>query len=548
MSHDGLTVRISGREAIPVRAIPYVTCWTISPDALAREFSGKLSAPFARLIGLQSYHVKGGCIVQTLPEEWDGIVVALEAFEADIRFRFPDRTQGYYQWRQRSANKLPAGVFVWREEFECVYLKDRIVKTGNLTAIRQAGRVLTYAPMITGDVAGSVFAGFDSKESTVDIPALLTEEGALILRGARAGTVSTSSVRGSAPSWRSGYLSISDLSWQIAMCQVDAYPSRWQKIGANNDLRRDIAGAITQNALLHNIQKAIEACNIEPRRTVEGLPDAPMDAWSEWYISTVDADAIRESIPLSSDVPLQPLVEDSAVSTEARWERERQSVERKERLGRYKLREAADAVSDATGERAVSLCEKLKKTALSGELAVYEPGKFARYTYGGKGGAKAVSEYYEEAYWDDLNAWLSINEPRLFSKFKFPPPVDAESAGELAVEPEAGLGTGNEWDSTAASETLAPTTPDSKSTERPASVQRQQELAILEEIRVLGLDALALPRNSPGKRGPKAQVRQAMLANARQLFISVKVFDLAWERVRAAGEIRNAPDESPPSS
>ncbi len=544
MSYDGLIVRINGREAIPIRAIPYITCWTISPDACAREFAGK-SGAFARLAGLQSYHVKGGCIVQTLPEEWDGIVVALEAFEADIRFRFPDRTQGYYQWRQRSANKLPAGVFVWRDEFESVYLKDSIVKTGNLITVRQAGRVLTYAPMITADVAGCVFADFDSKGNMVDVPALLTEEGALIRRSARTGTLSTSAARGSAPSWYSRYVSISDLSWQIAMCQVDAYPSRWQKDGANNDLRRDIAGAITQKTLLPIIQKAIEACNIEPTRTVEGLPDAPMDAGSEWYVSTDDADAIRESIPLSSDMRLQPLVEESAASTEARWERQRQYAERKKCLGRYKLREAADAISNATGERAVSLCEKLKMAALSGDLPVYEPGKFARYTYGGKGGAKAVSEYYEEAYWDDLNAWLSINEPRLFASFKFPQPVGAENVDELVGEPK----TGPEGDSTAAdSETSVLGAPDSKSTERPASVQRQQELAIVEEIRVLGLDPLALPRSIPRKPGPKAHVRQVLLANARQLFISVKVFNLAWERLRAVGEIRDAPDELPPST
>lgn len=65
---------------------------------------------------------------------------------------------------------------------------------------------------------------------------------------------------------------------------------------------------------------------------------------------------------------------------------------------------------------------------------------------------------------------------------------------------------------------------------RPKKDQRHQEDEILRVIRDLKHDPKQLPKNQPGKPGVKADVRV-------QLAFSTKVFDKAWERLRADGSI-----------
>jgi len=67
-----------------------------------------------------------------------------------------------------------------------------------------------------------------------------------------------------------------------------------------------------------------------------------------------------------------------------------------------------------------------------------------------------------------------------------------------------------------------------------------QEAAILAAIRAAGLNPLALPKNEPGKPGPKAAIRQA--TNGNPLFVGETVFDKAWERLRAQGDIATSSD------
>lgn len=63
------------------------------------------------------------------------------------------------------------------------------------------------------------------------------------------------------------------------------------------------------------------------------------------------------------------------------------------------------------------------------------------------------------------------------------------------------------------------------SSSRPPLQQHFQEIEILKVIKELGRDAKALPKDIPGKKGVKAEVR-ARLPN-----FSPNVFDKAWERL-----------------
>lgn len=86
-------------------------------------------------------------------------------------------------------------------------------------------------------------------------------------------------------------------------------------------------------------------------------------------------------------------------------------------LGRYTLEEAALFVIAQSGEcagQAKTILKKLIDAAQSKTLATYAPGSLIKYT------GEQAWHAHEEACWDDLNAWLKANEPRLNCEFPNP--------------------------------------------------------------------------------------------------------------------------------
>ncbi len=69
--------------------------------------------------------------------------------------------------------------------------------------------------------------------------------------------------------------------------------------------------------------------------------------------------------------------------------------------------------------------------------------------------------------------------------------------------------------------------------------QPRQENAILEALRGLRYDPLALPRRTPGKAWVKSEIWK-ILGSDKSLFLSYGVFDGAWERLRALGRAGDA--------
>ncbi|WP_232341786.1 hypothetical protein [Burkholderia pseudomallei] len=80
---------------------------------------------------------------------------------------------------------------------------------------------------------------------------------------------------------------------------------------------------------------------------------------------------------------------------------------------------------------------------------------------------------------------------------------------------------------TAMSSQLEPT---KAAARRPLKQQAHQEAEILRVIRELNHDPKKLPKQKPGKPGVKAAVRE-------KLTFSKKVFDKAWDRLRASGDV-----------
>lgn len=72
------------------------------------------------------------------------------------------------------------------------------------------------------------------------------------------------------------------------------------------------------------------------------------------------------------------------------------------------------------------------------------------------------------------------------------------------------------------------------------SVAEQQDNVILKWLRENNYDPLKLPVPPSGKAGVKKKCRDDICASIKQLFLSVSVFNTAWERLRASGEIVDA--------
>lgn len=111
-------ILINGREAIPIRALPFVTGWELSPDVLAialaqdGDWSDRLKRIRAHCLAPDGSHS------EMLPKEFDGSVVALRVLSASLKAAEVLEGDSYPAWREQSPSKLPSHCFVWRDEFE----------------------------------------------------------------------------------------------------------------------------------------------------------------------------------------------------------------------------------------------------------------------------------------------------------------------------------------------------------------------------------------------------------------------------------------------
>lgn len=160
MNGGRLTVWIDGREALPVRAIPYVAGWDklYHPESVARNLARKVGAPFDRLRNLVAYHRPAGKPLQVMAHEWNAVVVQVKGFETGLQelrtdIEATDDHVGIAAWEKGAAMKLPAGVFVWLDEFLREREADRKRTPDNVP--------VTLAPMLDAHTRAAVLEGFE---------------------------------------------------------------------------------------------------------------------------------------------------------------------------------------------------------------------------------------------------------------------------------------------------------------------------------------------------------------------------------------------------
>lgn len=127
MGNKQLTILIGGREALPVRAIPYVTGWQrFSPDFIANNLAQNFKQIWCdESAGLTAYHLSDGIPIAAHPREWDAIVVNLKSFEAKLQQENSNDDIGYAAWRAGAVSLLPSDAFVWLDEFKEKYQADK---------------------------------------------------------------------------------------------------------------------------------------------------------------------------------------------------------------------------------------------------------------------------------------------------------------------------------------------------------------------------------------------------------------------------------------
>lgn len=151
-------VSIEGREAIPVRALAWLTGWHFSAAEVAEALAGDLDWPQV----VATYRLEGAAVGLYERRLWTNThLVDLEHLAA--------KELDADQWRAACTQALPAGIFVWRSEWEQAYnaspdgpdaLRKLAECADDLEDVE--ARTLNLSPFVPPELAALVKHGFDA--------------------------------------------------------------------------------------------------------------------------------------------------------------------------------------------------------------------------------------------------------------------------------------------------------------------------------------------------------------------------------------------------
>ncbi|MBL8433517.1 MAG: hypothetical protein JNL99_01140 [Zoogloea sp.] len=160
-----VVVSIEGRDAIPVRAIPFVTGWKLSPDVLATCLAQSSDWP-SHPQNMVGHHImQDGRIAEMLPKEWDGIVSELQSLSDALHAEEVVEQASYREWRKQSISVLPSHCFVWLDTLEsaCRLAWSRLTIMNE----RPGDKDLNLTPYIPPKLVGVVFEGLPAPDVTL---------------------------------------------------------------------------------------------------------------------------------------------------------------------------------------------------------------------------------------------------------------------------------------------------------------------------------------------------------------------------------------------
>lgn len=184
--HNVLT-KIGNREAIPVRAVPFATHFHIDAKGLAGllyennlyyDGQAKVEAHEIKLAQLRkqkrvlyAYYIHEGDVKKIEPVDWHEIFLDLKALQEELcNYDKNHKTNSRKKWQERSTTLLPAGVFLWKDDFEAMWgslittdCADEDDLSISLLNETEGERQVNYFPRLESKwIATAVIEGFNA--------------------------------------------------------------------------------------------------------------------------------------------------------------------------------------------------------------------------------------------------------------------------------------------------------------------------------------------------------------------------------------------------
>ena len=174
--NTSVVVFIRGREAIPVRAIPLVTGRWMSPEVVARSLA--YADSINRFEGVYAYQLLAdGGYSQVFPSEWDVVFDYIQGLDSTIQAMNDDRKRTRPIWLTESTKLLPAGVFLWRDEFEREFRRGYSPPGFGLLHARPGDLTLKFSPLISPQATREIIMeGFEGLPLAAITPPVLGEK------------------------------------------------------------------------------------------------------------------------------------------------------------------------------------------------------------------------------------------------------------------------------------------------------------------------------------------------------------------------------------
>ncbi len=153
-------IRINNQDAVPIRAIPYISGWKISPDKLLltlahQEMPIKINDLYAYNISENDEYVK------ILPKEWDNVYAVNKNLSSTLSRNQLNDDEGYVTWIVESIKLLPAACFVWKNDFEEKFNNAYATWFLHILNERDGDRELNFSPLVPMEFEKIVMEGFE---------------------------------------------------------------------------------------------------------------------------------------------------------------------------------------------------------------------------------------------------------------------------------------------------------------------------------------------------------------------------------------------------
>ncbi len=96
-----------------------------------------------------------------LPRDWDPIAIDLDVLYERLERSEQIEGEHFNRWRRESVLLIPAGCFVWRDDFEAAFREAHSRERYSWTVEREGDRALDYSPFLEEEVVGVLMAGFE---------------------------------------------------------------------------------------------------------------------------------------------------------------------------------------------------------------------------------------------------------------------------------------------------------------------------------------------------------------------------------------------------